>query len=140
MNDIETAVEYFNKGCSCSQAVLAAYGPKLGLDRESALKIASTFGGGIARTGQTCGAVTGALMALGLKYNMDDPKAKDKSIALAREFLDKFKACNGSTTCRELVGYDVSTPEGFAYARENKLFGNCGKFVRNAAEIVEDML
>ena len=71
MSNVETALTCFKEGHSCAQAIVVVYGPKLGLDRESALKIASTFCGGLGMTGETCGAVTGALMVLGLKYDIN---------------------------------------------------------------------
>ena len=141
MSNVEAAVTCFNEGCFRSQAVLATYGPKLGLERDNALKIASTFGGGICLTGETCGAVTGALMVLGLKHDLTDHEAINKSNTRAREFLDKFKARNGSTICRDLLGHDFNTPEGKAYIKEHKLNKQvCHKYVRDAVEIVEDML
>lgn len=142
MDEIETAVNYFKSGYSCSQSVLAAFGPKLGLDLETALKVASTFGGGIGRTGETCGAITGALMVLGLKYDRTEPEAKENSIKRAREFINKFKtrSPHGVTTCRDLLGHDISTPTGRAFAKENGLYGNCTNLVQYAAEIVKEML
>lgn len=66
MDTLDQSLEYFKKGMNCAQAVLSALGPRLGLDRETCVKIAAPFGAGMARAQKTCGAVTGALMALGL--------------------------------------------------------------------------
>jgi C_GCAxxG_C_C family probable redox protein len=68
MNKVERAVYCFNQGFSCSQAVLSTYGPKFELDPELALKVSGAFGAGMGRMGETCGAVTGAFMVIGLKY------------------------------------------------------------------------
>jgi len=144
MSKIELATRTFREGFSCSQAVLSALAPDLGLDREAALRVAGAFGGGMARTAQTCGAVTGALMAIGLKYGQtdtDDKQAKDKTYALAREFMKQLKARHGSTVCKELLGYDLSTPEGMQLAREKGLFTSlCPKLVADAVEILEQIL
>ncbi len=72
MNQSERAIAYFKEGFNCSQAVFAAFAPQSGLEREMALRIAGTFGGGMGRLGEVCGAVTGALMALGLQYGCTD--------------------------------------------------------------------
>ena len=141
MSNVENAVDLFGKGLSCSQAVLTAYGPRLGLETEMAMKVASTFGGGIGRTGETCGAVTGALMALGLKYDKDDPEGKAKSIGRAKVFMDKFKERHNTVKCKELLQCDISTPEGMARSKDEKITANlCPRFIRNAAEILEEML
>ncbi|MBN2008446.1 C_GCAxxG_C_C family protein [candidate division KSB1 bacterium] len=89
----EKAVELFNSGFACSQAVLAAYAPMLGLSEDLALKIACPFGGGIARSGATCGAVSGAIMTIGLhsgNTRADQPELRSQNTALARRFLDEF--------------------------------------------------
>ena len=92
MNRVEGAVLCFEEGFSCSQALLSTYGPELGLDREIALKVATALGGGMGRMGETCGAVTGAFMVIGLKYGTtrgEDEDAAEKACSLVREFVDK---------------------------------------------------
>lgn len=144
MNHLQNAVNTFQEGFSCSQAVLSAFGPDLGLERETALRVAGAFGGGMARTGQTCGAVTGALMVIGLKYGqttVDAKQAKEKTYALAREFMRQFEARHGSIACQALLGHDLSTPEGLQLAREKGLFTSlCPKLVADAVEILEGIL
>jgi C_GCAxxG_C_C family probable redox protein len=139
----EQAVEFFESGCNCSQAVLGSYGPELGLDREQAFRVATGFGGGM-RMAETCGAVTGAFMVLGLKYGnstAEDKEGKAKTYEKIVEYTNRFKARNGSVSCRELLGCDISTPEGMEKAQENKLFSTiCPKMVQEAAEILEEML
>jgi C_GCAxxG_C_C family probable redox protein len=144
VNQVERATSCFEEGFSCSQSVASAYGPSLGLDRDIALKVSAAFGGGMAHMGETCGAVSGALMVIGLKHGRtraDDEEANDKTYDLAREFVDRFKSRNGSVICRELLGYDIGTPEGKEQIEERELWTiRCAKFVQDAAEIVGEVL
>ena len=145
MNNVERAVEYSENGFNCAQSVFSSYAERFGLDQETALKIAVCFGGGIGQTGRTCGAVSGALMTLGLKYgttDSQDKEAKAKNYERAREFMEKFSTRHHSIMCRELLDCDISTPEGHQYAREHNLFSiRCrSQFIRSAAEILEEML
>jgi C_GCAxxG_C_C family probable redox protein len=144
MGKKELALSCFNEGFSCSQAVFLAYAEELGLDREAALKIAGPFGGGMGRLAETCGAVSGALMAIGLKYGATeaaDTEAKEKTYALVREFVDRFQARHGSIVCRELLGWDISTPAGHEVAKYRQLFSTlCPNYVESAAEILEEIL
>ena len=144
MDNVERARSRFEQGFSCSQSVLSAYGPQLGLDPELALRVSGAFGGGMARMGRTCGAVTGALMVIGLQRGStkaDDDETKDACYDLAREFVDRFEARHGTITCQELLGYDISTPEGRTLANEKGLFATrCPKLVQDAAEIVGQIL
>src|SRR5512136_1921763 len=117
---------------NCSQAILSTYCEEFGLERNLALRLAQGFGGGMARTGRTCGAVTGAYMVLGLsqKTAVDNPrKSLDTTYELLLEFDRRFKAIHGSVICRDLIGYDLSTPEGLTEAREKKVFTSvCPRF------------
>jgi C_GCAxxG_C_C family probable redox protein len=144
MNKVERAVSCFNDGFSCSQAVLSTYGAQFGLDRDRALKVAGAFGGGMGHMGETCGAVTGALMVIGLKYGqtrVEDKEPKKKTYRLVKEFVEKFSVRNGSINCTELLGCDLSTPDGMQRANEQNLFTTrCPKFVQDAAEILEELL
>jgi C_GCAxxG_C_C family probable redox protein len=144
MTDLEMATAYFTQGLSCSQAVFSTYAPRLGLASELALRIAAPFGAGIASTGHTCGAVTGALMVIGLKLghtSAQDQAAKDETRQCAQELLARFKTRHGSVECRELLGCDLSTPQGWQAAREQGLFDTrCPVFVRDATELVGELL
>lgn len=144
MSKVETALSRLNNGFLCSQAVLAAYGPQLGMEEEIAIKIACAFGGGVARIGGTCGAVNAAFMVLGLKYADSDIKnsqSKEKTYALVREFVKKFETLNGSILCKDLLNCDIGTSEGLMYARDKKLFSSvCPKFVQDSIEILEHLL
>jgi C_GCAxxG_C_C family probable redox protein len=124
--------------------VLSSFGEDFGLDRERALRVAGAFGGGMARMGEQCGAVTGAFMAIGLKYGKakaGDDEARERTYELAREFVTRFRSRHGSIRCRELLGYDLSSPEGRKEAHHKGLFDTlCPQLVRDAAEILEQLL
>jgi C_GCAxxG_C_C family probable redox protein len=139
---IETAEALHQQGFNCAQAVFSALAESLGFDQALARKIASPFGGGIGRTGETCGAVTGALMAMGLKEGFSEPdrQAKDNVYARTREFLDRFRERFGGVACRALIGVDISTPEGILQAREQGVFSTrCSSFIHGSVEIAEEM-
>ena len=132
MSEITESIELFKNGYRCSQAVFAAFSPKLGLDKEYALKIGACFGSGM-RKGEVCGACTGALMVLGLKYG----ESKSKSDESCERFLDEFKKENGSYICNELLECDISTEDGVKFAVENHLFKElCPLMVESAAKIL----
>jgi C_GCAxxG_C_C family probable redox protein len=137
-------VDDFKKGFSCSQAVLAALSEQLGLERDKALRISQSFGGGMARMGLTCGAVTGALMVIGLKYGRtraEDEGSREKTYALVQDFIRQFKARHGSIVCNDLIGADIGTAEGHDLAAARGVFEFlCPKYVRDAVEIVEKIL
>lgn len=136
MNSIEEAVHLFQNGYVCSQAVFAAFSEDYDLSKEQALKIGACFGSGM-RKGEVCGACTGALMVLGLKYGDD----KTKSNELCERFLDEFEKENGSYICRDLLGCDIGTPEGVKEAVDNNLFKEfCPIMVESAAKIVDEIL
>jgi C_GCAxxG_C_C family probable redox protein len=119
-------------------------GHPAGLDKQTALKISCPFGGGMALMGNTCGAVTGALMVISLKHGkarQGDDDAKVKTYALTREFVKRFKAKHGTITCRELLGCDIGTEEGKRFFDEHKYEEKlCAKFVADAALILEEIL
>ena len=144
METVERAVTNQAEGCNCCQSIIAAYGPGLGLDRRQACDVALAFGGGIAHTGRTCGAATGALMALGLhvaKAGLPLAEAKVKAYKIGAEFLEKFRARTGYTDCADLLGERIDTPEGMKAVREKNLLRTvCPRIIRAAAEILEEML
>jgi C_GCAxxG_C_C family probable redox protein len=140
----EQAVNNFKEGSNCSQAVLSVYAEESGLSQKTALKIARGFGGGMGRMAQTCGAVTGAFMVLGLKYgnaDIHEKEAKERIYGLVREFTRRFESRNSSIVCQELLGCDISKPEGVTAAKEKGLFTSvCPKMVREAVEILDEMI
>lgn len=143
MNKTDKALELFASNFNCSQAVFASFAPDFGIDEELALKIATSFGGG-ARNGEICGAVSGALMVLGLKYGhyqSDNNEQKSKAYAAAVEYTKRFREINGSVVCRDLLGYDLSVPEEMAFIREKNLFRDiCPQMVKSAVEVLESVL
>lgn len=144
MSKVDDSVKCFSDGFNCSQAVVSSFCEDLGLDRKTALKIASSFGGGMAHMSETCGAVTGAFMVFGLKYGRfiaDDIDAKTKTNNLVQEFAKRFKDIHGSIRCTELLNCDLSTPEGIDSAKEQNVFKTiCPKLVKDASTIVEELL
>lgn len=144
MKKSKRASGVFKEGFNCAQAVLSTVAEDFGLEAGTAAKAATAFGGGMARMGATCGAVTGAFMAIGLARGNDRPadkETKEKAYGLAREFVERFKARHGSIVCRELLECDMSTPEGHERAKEQGLFDSvCSKLVEDSVEIIEELL
>ncbi len=140
MDHIDLCATNFAAGFSCSQSVLLAFASELGLDPSTAARIATAFGGGIARTGRLCGAVSGALMVLGLRYgsvSSTDKGAKEATYTLARRLVAEFEAQNGSVDCPDLLGCDIGTPEGMQQARKQDLFKRqCPAYVKDAVRIL----
>lgn len=142
----EKAKQLFLEGYNCSQAVLGAFCEDLGLSMETALKLSSSFGGGMGRMREVCGAVSGAFMVVGLKLGYTSPtdnKAKTEHYRLITAMAEEFKKENGSIICRELLGLgedekkshipDSRTPE---YYKKRP----CAELVEIAAEITEKAL
>ena len=145
MNDkAEAAVACFREGFNCSQAVLSAWSGEFNLERETALRAAAAFGAGMGRLGEVCGAVTGALIVIGLRHGRtraEDKETKEKNYAMVRDFARCFRSRNGSLLCRELLGCDLTTAEGMEEAKRKGLFTErCPRFVRAAVEILEEIL
>ncbi len=142
MSKADRASELFSNNFNCSQAVLTAFAADFGIDEELALKLGTQFGGG-ARNGEMCGAVSGALMVLGLKYGhyqADNIDQKSKAYSIASEYTRRFKDKNGSIVCRDLLGYDLTKPEDMACIKERNLFGEvCPKMIRSAVEVLEEI-
>ncbi len=144
MNRADRAVSVFNEGFVCSQAILSVYGDGLGLEREMAMKLAAGFGGGMAGSGQTCGAVTGALMVIGLAMGHVKATAKaDKArtYQAIQRFMRAFEEIHGTVNCTDLLGYDLGDPEGYRKAKASGLFTSaCPKYVESASKILERVL
>ena|ERR1035437_10814 len=139
------AVETFRGGFNCSQSVLSVFAEDFGLTRDSCLRLASPFGSGIARMQETCGAVTGALMAIGLKYGkgengLDADKAN--AYRLSQKLMVGFCERNHTINCLKLLdGLDMNTPEGMEEIQKRELFRyKCAKYVQDAVEITEAIL
>jgi len=141
----ETAEKRFiEDGFSCSQSVFSAFAEAEGMDLETALKVASSFGAGMARKGDTCGVITGGMMVLGLKFGRtvaDDTEAKEKNYRLVNEFVGQFNRRFENTMCRDLLGFEPGSPEAEQrFKNEPELTKRCGGFVREAAEIIEEII
>ncbi|UYP48672.1 hypothetical protein NEF87_004957 [Candidatus Lokiarchaeum ossiferum] len=134
---IKSAKDFMgNRQGNCAQAIFATYGPFLAkekLDFEDCMKITSAFGGGINLTGNVCGAISGALMSLGLKFNGNMQDVTKYS----SQFLEEFKKINGSIICRELVGHDLTDVGNLKQADQEAIFINCKKYVVDAASLLE---
>jgi len=134
----------FERGFNCAQIVLSVFAARLGMDEALARRLAAGFGGGVARMGGTCGAVSGAYMALGLKYgsaSAGDHESKETVYRLEREFRNRFEAKHGSTTCRDLLGLDLGREDQYQEAKDRKLFQTvCANFVAEAVGILEELM
>ncbi len=126
---------------NCAQAVFSAFAPRFGLPEETALKIAAPFGGGMARQGHVCGAVTGGLMALGLRHGHTRRADQATSYRLGQALIRQFEAHHGSVLCRDLIGCDLTTPLGLANALRKGVFKKiCPNLVRDAIAMVSELL
>ncbi len=142
MSEVDTAVSLFSQGYGCSQSVLMAFAPRFGMDIALAARLASPFGAGIARQGETCGAVTCAVMVMGLRHGnatSAEQAAKEAMYPKVRALMAAFAEAHGSVKCRGLIGgHDLTTPEGYAAASEAGVFRTlCPNFVRTAAQLTE---
>lgn len=139
MKRTDRAVEDFLAGYSCAQAVFMAFAEENGMSRDDAARVATAFGGGISHMRLTCGAVTGALMAIGLGSG-GGPETKPAVYARAQELMKRFSREHGSINCLELIGYDLDNPDHVAEAREEGVFQTrCSGFVRSAVMFIEEM-
>jgi len=137
----EKAVELFANGYNCAQAVLLAFADDFNLDKETALKLSSSFGAGMGGLREVCGAVSAMFKVIGLKHGYSDPKNyehKKKLYALIQEAAKKFKEENGSIVCAELLGLkeNCQTPE--KRTKEYYKKRPCQELVFSAAKIASD--
>ncbi len=142
MNNAERTEDLFASGLNCSQAILTVFGEPYGLDSEMANRLGRPLGGGMGRLARTCGAVTGAVLVLGLaKDHQDEAQARKVSYSHVQELFRRFEALHGTTECRSLLGADMSTEEGLKKVQDEKLVSKlCPAFVRDAANILEKLL
>jgi C_GCAxxG_C_C family probable redox protein len=140
----DTAEKRFLEGFSCSQSVFSSFAEAAGIDLDTALSLASSFGAGMARMGDTCGALTGGMMVLGLMFGRtaaDDEEAKEKNYRLVHEFVERFDGDFGERMCRDLLGFDPGYPEASQrFKDEPELEKRCAGFVKKAAEILEEII
>jgi C_GCAxxG_C_C family probable redox protein len=132
---VENQFSKFN----CAQTVFSLFAGDLGIDEKIALKIASGFGSGMA-CAETCGAVTGAYMVIGMKHghSTSNPAEKAKTKSLIKEFNSEFIKVHGSLICKNLTGFDISTPEGSAAANEANVFNiKCPLYIKTSCNLLE---
>lgn len=139
----EKAEQNFKNGCNCAQAVLVSYADELNIDVNTAMKLASSFGGGMGRLREVCGAVSAIFMVAGLKYGYEnglDNEAKKAHYELIQALAGKFKAENGSIICRELLnrsGAENPTPEKRSAEYYKKR--PCALLCHDACNILDEM-
>lgn len=139
----ERIKELFMQGIDCSQVVAGEFANELQIEKEELRKVSACFGGGM-QCGETCGAVTGALMVIGLKYghskeNDQEQKARmmEKTMEFKKMFLEQYDSC----MCRELLGHDISKPgEMDKILEKGLLFEFCPKVVEDVIDILERVL
>lgn len=141
----EKAIELFNEGYNCSQAVFGAFCEEINIDFETAIKISSSFGGGMGRLREVCGAVSGMFMVAGMKYGYTDPKdreAKAEHYKLIQELAEEFKKLNGSIVCRELLGLGQGPDSHVPEERTKSYYKKrpCAELVGISAGIIEEKI
>lgn len=139
------ATRYFRNHFNCSQSVFTVFRTECGLTEEQCLKSACAFGGGMGRQQLICGALTGAMMAIGMKYGkaMGDPEEKKvETYAKTRELFAEFENIHGSSNCRELLkGFNMNDPDDHKRIIELRLFDTlCEKYVADAVTITEKLI
>ncbi len=140
MEKKDKAVELFNSGYNCAQSVVTVFADNFGLDPKLIQNVSRGFGGGMGRQQETCGAVTGAYMVLGLKYGNDESNSTPTTYNAVKEFSKKFSGIHHSTTCKDLIKCDLNTEAGQQYFKDNKLKEKiCSECIRNAVNILESM-
>lgn len=141
----EQAMELFKQGYNCAQSVFAAFCEDLGIDFNTALKLSSSFGGGMGRLREVCGAVSGMFLVAGMKYGYTDPKdnkAKAAHYKLIQELASQFKKENCSIVCRELLGLDTGPDSPIPELRTDEYYKKrpCVELVGCAAGIMEELI
>lgn len=136
----QTVTDQFEKGLDCSQVVMGYMAQDIGLELETARKLSACFGGGM-MSGETCGAITGALMAIGMKYGHsleNDHDQKQVMVSKTSEFKEEFFKKYPSSMCKNLLGHDISVPEDMEKILEKGLLFNfCPKLVLDVVNILE---
>jgi C_GCAxxG_C_C family probable redox protein len=141
----DEAGKTFMSGFNCAQSVFMPFAAEGGIGEDACLRIASSFGAGMARLQETCGAVTGGFMAIGLRHGFsrsDDQKARDVVLRQSKELAASFKEKFGTLGCRDLLGCDLNTDEGQRFHKESgqreQVCLECVKFAASAVEGMKD--
>ena len=142
MTRSERAIALFLEGCNCAQAVFVAFADLFGIEEKLALRMSSSFGGGLGRQREICGAVSGMCMAAGALYGYDDvkdPVKKAAHYALIQELCGKFREMYGSILCRELLGAKRADDSPNPTPRDAEFYRTrpCARFVGACADILE---
>lgn len=143
MNDhTALANQLFTQGYSCAQAVFGAYCRELNMPQAEAMRLSASFGGGIGRLREVCGALSGALMALGALYASDDPAGKSEHYARVQELAGSFRDATGSLLCRELLQLDHSSDPPTASARTADFYQKrpCAGLVETAVRLLDQYI
>jgi C_GCAxxG_C_C family probable redox protein len=151
MNDIDKsiyakkAMDLFKEGYNCSQAVFLAFEDKLHIDRNVALKLSSSLGGGMGRLREVCGAVSGMFLVAGVLYGYDDPEDYDKKMehyARIQQLAKEFETQNGSIICRDLLGLSTEKEGPAPDRRTDEYYKKrpCAELVGIAAAIMEQYI
>ena len=143
MTRAERAIELFLQGCNCAQAVFAAFADLVGMDEAAALRLSSSFGGGLGRQREVCGAVSGMCMVLGALYGYDDvtdQKAKAAHYALVQQLCGEFRTRYGSIICREILKNAPSDPDPSPRTAEYYAQRPCARMVMTAARLLDEFI
>ena len=143
MNHAEKAFDLFKSGCNCAQAVAVAFCDRTGLTEKQAARMASSFGGGIGRMREVCGAVSGMFMVLGLLYGYDDPKddaTKKWLYTQVQALAEDFKKDAGSIICRDILKNPPSDPNPSPRTAEYYAMRPCERMVYNAARLLDEFI
>lgn len=145
MNKSEKAKCLFKKGYNCSQSVVGAFEEEIGLDHEILMKAASSFGGGMGRLREVCGAVSGMFMAAGYLYGYDQPgdtAGKTEHYKRIQELAEKFREKNKYIVCRQLLGLDGKDSSYVPSERTDEYYKKrpCAELVGDAAEILDEYI
>lgn len=143
--DRETkALELFNAGFNCAQSVFTPFAEECGIPRYQALKLATGLGAGMGRLQNTCGAVTGAILALGLYHGrseLTETQATEVTYQLVKTLVERFESLHGSSECRNILQLDLTTEDGQRVFREkNYRTTLCARCVKDAAHILNSLL
>ncbi len=141
----QAAEENFLKGYNCTQAVFLAFSDLHGMDPKTAARLSSSFGGGMGRLREVCGAVSGMFLVAGALYGYEEPKdhqGKKEHYARIQEMAGAFEGENGSIVCRELLGLDRKKDVPVPEQRTGEYYKKrpCGKIVHMAAAIMEEYI
>ena len=139
MNRSERVIEHLDAGCNCAEAMVVAFSELVGAPA-ALCRVATPFGGGVARTGSTCGLVGGAVIVFGWALGREDPsdlETKEGAYDVVAGFVRAVEAACGSTSCTEILGADLTTDEGRALAATDECRRRCRDAARKIARLLE---